>query len=89
MNSPLYSHFFFNQLKSRKQKDWATRKIKDISDFEIQFSMDEIMKTPVSVWKERVKLKTIQIALNDLNSHIGSKSREYNELKMSPIFVSK
>ena len=46
--------------------------------------MDEIMKTPVSVWKERIKLKTIQIALNYLNSHIGSKSREYNELKMSP-----
>ena len=42
------------------------------------------MKTPVSVWKERIKLKTIQIALNYLNSHIGSKSREYNELKMSP-----
>ena len=76
--------FFEHQLKSRKPKDWATRIIKDISEFEIQLSMDEIMKTPVSVWKERIKLKTIQIALNYLNSHIGSKSREYNELKMSP-----
>ena len=42
------------------------------------------MKTPVIAWKKRVKLKTIQIALNYLNSNIERKSREYSELKMSP-----
>ena len=46
--------------------------------------MDKILKTPVIAWKKRVKLKTIQIALNYLNSNIERKSREYSELKMSP-----
>ena len=76
--------FFKHQLKTRKPKDWASRVLKDMREFEIELSMDEIKNTSVSVWKERVKLKTLQIALDYLNSNIGSKSRTYSELKMSP-----
>ena len=67
--------FFEHQLKTRKPKDWATRVLKDISDFEIDLQMDEIRKTPANVWKEMVKLKTEDLALQYLNSNIGSKSR--------------
>ena len=73
-----------HQLKTRKPKDWATRVLKDISDFEIDLQMDEIRKTPVNIWKERVKLKTEDLALQYLNSNIGSKSRKYHKLQMSP-----
>ena len=76
--------FFKHQLKTRKPKDWASRVLKYMREFEIELSIDEIKNTSVSVWKERVKLKTLQIALNYLNSNIGSKSRTYSELKMSP-----
>ena len=46
--------------------------------------MDEIRKTPVKIWKEEVKRITIKIALDYLNSNVGSKSRKYSKLEMSP-----
>ena len=46
--------------------------------------MDEIRKTPEREWKEKVKVKTIQLALAYLNSNVGSKSRKYTQLKMAP-----
>ena len=76
--------FFQHQLKTKQIKDWATSVIKDISEFEIDLPLDEIRKIPVNVWKERVKLKTQELSLHYLNSNIGSKSRKYHRLQMSP-----
>ena len=42
----LLQTFFEHQLKTRKTKDWATKILKDINEFEIDLSMDEIRKTP-------------------------------------------
>ena len=76
--------FFEYQLKTRKSKDWATQVLKDLNEFEINQAMDEIMNTPLKIWKEKVKWKTTKIALHYLNSNVGSKSQKYSQLEMSP-----
>ena len=55
-----------------------------MKEFEIVLSMDEFRTTPEREWKEKVKVKTIQLALAYPNSNVGSKSRKYTQLKMSP-----
>ena len=79
----LLQTFFEHQLKTRKAKDWTSKILKDIKEFEIVLSMDKIRTTPEREWKEKVKVKTIQLALAYLNSNVGSKSRKYTQLKMS------
>ena len=79
--------FFEHQYKTRKSKDWATRIIKDLFEFGIEIPLEEIMKIPINVWKENVKLKTLENALIYLNSNIGSKSRPYTLLQMSPYLM--
>ena len=61
--------------------------IKDFSEFGIEIPMEEIMKIPINVWKDNVKLKTLKNALLYLNSNIGSKSRPYTLLQMSPYLM--
>ena len=74
--------FFDHQLKTRKTKDWATQVLKDITHYQIDFTMEEIRKTPKATWKSLIKKKTIELALEFLNSNQGSKSRKSSELKM-------
>ena len=75
--------FFEQQLKTRKPKDWATRILKDLEEFKINLSLIEVQNIPISQWKEKVKKQAIKNSLLYLNSKVGSKSRAYNELKMS------
>ena len=63
--SPIY--FFEHQLETRKSKDWATQILKDLIDFEIDITMEEIQNTPIENWKKSIKIKTTQNALNFLN----------------------
>ena len=46
--------------------------------------MDEIRVISEADWKQLIKNKTVQISLEFLNSNQGSKSRQYNELRMAP-----
>ena len=46
--------------------------------------MEEIRAISETDWKQLIKNKTVQITLRFLNSNQGSKSRQYNELKMAP-----
>ena len=77
----------WHQLQTRKTKDWASRIIKDLIDFKITLSMDEIENTPSEAWKELIKVQTCKNALKHLNTNIGSKSRNYTEIKMSNFYV--
>ena len=79
----LLKTFFEQQLKTRKPKDWASRIIKDLEEFEINISLNEIQNTPISQWKEKIKIQSIKNSLSFLNSKLGSKSQSYSELKMS------
>jgi hypothetical protein len=79
----LLRSFFIHQLRTRKTKDWATKIIKDLSEFNITMSMDEIENTAIAAWKEKVKTQTQINALSYLNSNLGSKSQAHTELKMS------
>ena len=45
--------FFEHQLKTRKTKDWATRILKDLNEFKIDLSMDEIRQIPKKIWKDK------------------------------------
>ena len=75
--------FFKHQYETRKTKDWATKIVKDLNEFNITLSMDEIENTSSALWKEKIKAQTHINALYYLNSNLGSKSRVYTHLKMS------
>ena len=47
----LVKTFFECQLETRKYKDWATQIVKDLSEFEIEHSMDEIKTFKEEAWK--------------------------------------
>ena len=47
--------FFEHQLETRTNKDWATRIIKDLNEFGIDISMEEIRNTPNKTWKKSIK----------------------------------
>lgn len=80
--------FFDCQLETRKPKDWASQIMKDLSDFKIEHSMNEIKMFKEEAWKTFVKEKSISYTINYLNSKVGSKSRTYTELKMSKFLSS-
>ena len=84
----LIKTFFDHQFETRKQKDWATQILKDLSDFEISSTLSEIKNISEENWKMSVKIKTHKNALFYLNSIIGSKSKTYEELKMAPYLCS-
>ena len=67
--------FFEKQLITRKNKDWASQLLKDLGEYGIKESMDEIRLFKEDSWKLLVKAKTTENALNYLNTNIGSKSR--------------
>ena len=50
--------------------------------------MDQIENTPSEAWKELIKVQTCKNALKHLNDNIGSKGRNYTELKMSNFLCS-
>ena len=80
--------FFEQQLLTRKNKDWASQIIKDLSDFKINRTMDEIRLIKEETWKSIIKSKATENALYFLNSTIGSKSQSYKELKLSHFLSS-
>ena len=41
----------------RKTKDWATKIIKDVSEFNITMTMNKIQNTSSSAWKKKLKHK--------------------------------
>ena len=53
----LLKTFFSQQLETKKSKDWASQILKDLSDFDIHISMEEIRNTSEAVWKQQVKKK--------------------------------
>ena len=71
--------FFIHKFETRKTKDWATKIIKDLSEFNITMTMNEIQNTSSSAWKEKVKTQTQINALLYPNSNLGSKSQEHAE----------
>ena len=75
-------------LKQEKTKNWASKILKDLGDFEITLSMNQLENTPSEAWKELIKVQTCKNALKHLNDNIGSKSRNYTELKMSNFLCS-
>ena len=79
----LIKSFFEKQMIIRKSKDWSTQIIKDLSEFGIQNTFDEISLITEESWKSVVKTKTSEVALKYLNTITGSKSRKYEVLKMS------
>ena len=75
--------FFERQFNTMKRTDWATQILKDLNEYEINLTMDEIRQIPeVAI----IKSKTYENALHDLNTNQGSKSKKFNELKMAPYF---
>ena len=80
----LLKTFFYQQLKTKKSKDWASQILKDLKDFDIETTMEQIRCTSETFWKQQVKKKSLELALNFLNTTQGSKSRQYCELKMAP-----
>ena len=48
--------FFEHQLEKRKTKDWASKILQDLSDFEITLSMDQIGNKPSEAWKYMIKV---------------------------------
>ena len=54
----------------------------DLKDYEIVNTFDYISQILNSVWKQRIKNKTLEIALKHLNSNQGSNILQYSELKM-------
>ena len=84
----LLKTFFEQQLDTRKNKDWASQIIKDLEEYEIEVNMAEIRTIKEESWKSLIKENTQSIALNYLNSQVGSKSRKYKELKMSKFLCS-
>ena len=57
-------------------------------DLGIVYSIKEIGSFKEEIWKSMVKTKTTESALRYLNSNIGSKSRKYEQLKMSNYLIS-
>ena len=85
LNDDSLLHTFFEaQLNTMKSKDWAKQVIMDLSDYDIDLSMDEIQCISELNWKQMMKEKTINKALDYLNSVKGRKHRNYGELKMAP-----
>ena len=70
-------------MNSRKSKDWATQILKDLNEYEINLTIDEIRNLSKTKWKEIIRVRTKQNALNDLNKNQGQKSRKYKELKLA------
>ena len=77
-----------NKWKQEKNKDWASQVLKDLIDLGIEYSIKEIGSFKEEIWKSMVKTKTTESALRYLNSNIGSKSRKYEQLKMSNYLTS-
>ena len=42
--------FFPQQLKTKELKDWSSQILKDLSDFDIHISMEEIRNISEAVW---------------------------------------
>ena len=80
--------FFVHQLETRKTKDWASLVLKDLNEFDINYTMDEIREFKEETWKTFIKEKSTKYTIIYLNSIVGSKSRSYNELKMSKFLSS-
>ena len=80
----LLKTFFEHQLETRKTKDWATQVLKDLNQFEINLSMEQIKQISKESWKCNIKKKSVDLALDFLNTDQGSKSQQKSELKMSP-----
>ena len=55
---------------------------------QIKFTIDEIRNISETLWKKHVKLKSIERALNFLNTTQGSKIQEYKDLKIMPFLSS-
>ena len=79
----LLKSFFEYQLKTRKRKDWASTILKDLEEFKISLSLNEIQNIQISIWKEKIQVQSINNSLIFLNSKVGTKSQPYMELKMS------
>ena len=70
-------------MKTGKSKDWSTQVLKDLTEFEIRSSFSEIGLLKEENWKSLVKSQSTVCALKYLNSIVGSKSKKYQELKIS------
>ena len=79
----LIESFFVRQMESRKAKDWSTRIMKDLVEFGVKESLHEISLIKEENWKLLIKTRAIECSLKFLNSITGSKSRKYQDLKMS------
>ena len=69
-------------------KDWATQILKDLKEYDVNLTMDEIRCTPEKMWKKQIKQKSIENALKFLNTTQWSKSRQYIDLKMTKFLSS-
>ena len=61
----------------------ATQILKDLNQFDIQLTMDEIIIMPETTWKQHIMNISIAILLESLNLNRGSKGRQYSELKIN------
>ena len=50
--------------------------------------MEDFKHIPKEAWKNTIKTKSIELALNFLNSNQGSKSQQKEQLEMSPYLRS-
>ena len=87
-NNSLLKTFFEHQLQTRKSKDWASQIMKDLKMFKINLTFEEISTMSEKSWKLLVKNKSIEIALENLNSNQGSKSQKSKSLEMAPYLTS-
>ena len=79
----LINRFFKTQLDFKKSKDWASQILKDLMEYEIEMTMDEIKSIGHDKWKDIIKSTTKIKALDEVNNKQGSKSMNYDNLKLA------
>ena len=87
----LYS-FFITQWNNPTQGDWTEQVKKDLMDFQIPCSFDEIKKKSKEAFKRQVKIRATEYSLKSLKSkqatHSKMENLSYKDLKIQDYFPS-
>ena len=87
----LYS-FFITQWNNPTQGDWTEQVKKDLMDFQIPCSFDEIKKKSKEAFKRQVKIRATEYSLKSLKSkqatHSKMENLSYKDLKIQDYFLS-
>ena len=91
-NSGMLYSFFITQWNNPTQGDWTEQVKKDLMDFEIPCSFNEIKKKSKEAFKRLVKIRAKEYSLKTLKSkqaaHSKMENLRYKDLKMQDYFLS-